>query len=127
MDGKKYRKLQGTYLVIFISFADVKQTNYADAVQKIKNKLKVITTTSEAYADCISRCEKPNGRAFYNSYTIVTTNITEACPSVEAHAYSDSTWTTVTDQADRKRVIINGDLREGFLDHGCPCMLFFRT
>lgn len=36
---EKYRKLQGTYPVIFISFADVKQTNYADAVQKIKNIL----------------------------------------------------------------------------------------
>lgn len=103
---KKIPKVSGNLPSYFISFADVKQTNYAD---------------------CISRCEKPNGRAFYNSYTIVTTNITEACPSVEAHAYSDSTWTTVTDQADRKRVIINGDLREGFLDPGCPCMLFFRT
>ena len=34
---EKYRKLQGTYPVIFLSFADVKQTNYEDAVRKIKN------------------------------------------------------------------------------------------
>lgn len=33
----KYRLLQGTYPVIFMSFADVKQNNYRDAVQKIKN------------------------------------------------------------------------------------------
>ena len=32
----KYRKLQGAYSVIFISFADVKQGNYKDAVQKVK-------------------------------------------------------------------------------------------
>ena len=32
----KYRKLQGAYPVIFISFADVKQGNYKDAVQKVK-------------------------------------------------------------------------------------------
>lgn len=42
---EKYRKLQGTYPVISISFADVKQTNYKDAVQKIKNII------AEAYAD----------------------------------------------------------------------------
>jgi len=34
---EKYRKLQGSYPVIFMSFADVKQNNYKDAVQKIKN------------------------------------------------------------------------------------------
>ena len=34
---EKFRELQGTYPVIFISFADVKQNNYEDAVQKIKN------------------------------------------------------------------------------------------
>lgn len=33
----KYQKLQGSYPVIFISFADVKQNNYKDAIQKIKN------------------------------------------------------------------------------------------
>ena len=32
-----YRRLQGTYPVIFVSFADVKQDNCKDAVQKIKN------------------------------------------------------------------------------------------
>ena len=31
-----YRRLQGTYSVIFVSFADVKQDNCKDAVQKIK-------------------------------------------------------------------------------------------
>ena len=34
---QKYQKLQGSYPVIFISFADVKQNNYKDAIQKIKN------------------------------------------------------------------------------------------
>ena len=38
-EEEKYRKLQGTYPVIFLSFADVKQTNYKDAVQKIKNSI----------------------------------------------------------------------------------------
>jgi hypothetical protein len=33
---EKYRSIQGTYPVIYLSFADVKQTNYADAVKKIK-------------------------------------------------------------------------------------------
>ena len=36
-EGEKYRIRQGTYRVIFVSFADVKQNNYKDAVQKIKN------------------------------------------------------------------------------------------
>ena len=32
-----YRKMQGTYPVLFISFADVKQATYGDAVAKLKN------------------------------------------------------------------------------------------
>lgn len=36
-ESEKYRILQGTHRVIFVSFADVKQNNYKDAVQKIKN------------------------------------------------------------------------------------------
>ena len=34
---EEYRKLHGTYPVIFLSFADVKQNNYIDAVAKVKN------------------------------------------------------------------------------------------
>ena len=33
---KKYREIQGTYPVIFMSFAEIKQNNYKDAVEKIK-------------------------------------------------------------------------------------------
>ena len=36
-EDEEYRKLQGTYPVIFLSFADVKQNNYIDAVAKVKN------------------------------------------------------------------------------------------
>lgn len=36
-ESEKNRILQGTHRVIFVSFADVKQNNYKDAVQKIKN------------------------------------------------------------------------------------------
>ena len=35
----KYRNLQGSYPVIFLSFADMKQQNYEDAVKKVKNIL----------------------------------------------------------------------------------------
>lgn len=38
-EDEKYRNLQGTYPIIFLSFADVKQQNYEDAVKKIKNIL----------------------------------------------------------------------------------------
>lgn len=41
-DSEKYRNLQGTYPVIFISFADVKQVNYGDAVTKIKKIITVL-------------------------------------------------------------------------------------
>ena len=34
-----YKKIQGTYPVIFLSFADVKERNYKNAIQKIKNIL----------------------------------------------------------------------------------------
>ncbi len=36
---EKYRNLQGTYPVIYLSFADVKGTNAKDAIQKMKNIL----------------------------------------------------------------------------------------
>ena len=37
LETGKIPQMQGTYPVIFLSFADVKQNNYQDAVQKIKN------------------------------------------------------------------------------------------
>lgn len=36
-DDSSYRDIQGTYPVIYLSFADVKQTSYAEAVSKIKS------------------------------------------------------------------------------------------
>ena len=45
---EKYQQLQGTYPVIYLSFADVKQTNYKDAVLKIK---KIITDVYQQYID----------------------------------------------------------------------------
>ena len=38
-NDEKYRKLQGQYPVIFVSFADVKERDYESAVQKIKRIL----------------------------------------------------------------------------------------
>ena len=36
---ERYREIQGTYPVIFLSFAKIKQDNYVGAVKKIKNEL----------------------------------------------------------------------------------------
>ncbi len=44
---EKYRSLQGSYPVIYLTFADMKQTNYEDAVQKIK---KIIAGVYQKYA-----------------------------------------------------------------------------
>ena len=42
-DGKyKYRKLQGTYPVIFFSFADIKETTFKEARQKICKIIQMI-------------------------------------------------------------------------------------
>ena len=38
-NDEKYRKLQGTYPVIFLSFAKIKQNTYKSAVKQIKNEL----------------------------------------------------------------------------------------
>ena len=59
---EKFRELQGTYPVIFISFADVKQNNYEDAVQKIKNII-VDVYRQHRYLEqqeCFSESEKQN-------------------------------------------------------------------
>lgn len=45
---EKYQKLQGTRPVIFLSFADVKQTNYLDAVGKIK---RIIATVFQQFKE----------------------------------------------------------------------------
>ncbi len=34
---EKYRRLQGEYPVISVSFADVKEQDYESAIQKVKN------------------------------------------------------------------------------------------
>ena len=38
-NNEKYRKLQGTYPVIFLSFAGIKQVKYNETVIKIKDEL----------------------------------------------------------------------------------------
>lgn len=48
---EKYRKLQGTFPVIFLSFADVKQDNYQDAVWKIK---KIISVLYQQFSEIVS-------------------------------------------------------------------------
>ena len=47
---EEYRKIQGTYPVIFMSFADVKQSDYSSAVSKIK---RIICTVYQEYADIL--------------------------------------------------------------------------
>lgn len=49
-----YREIQGTYPVIFLSFAEIKQTDYKSAVQKIK---RIITALYRQYVD-IMQCER---------------------------------------------------------------------
>ena len=71
---EKYRKLQGTYPVIFLSFADVKQTNYEDAVRKIKNIIEE-TYMQHAYlneAENISETEKRQLRSVSETMGDVT-------------------------------------------------------
>lgn len=46
-EDEKYRQLQGTYPVIFISFADVKQADCGEAIWKIK---KIISNVYQQYA-----------------------------------------------------------------------------
>ena len=45
---EKYQRIQGCFPVIFLSFADVKQTNYQDAVSKIK---RIISTAFQQYKE----------------------------------------------------------------------------
>ena len=59
---EKYRKLQGTYPVIFLSFAEIKQNNYNDAVEKIK---RIICDTCQQFDflkewDGLTEIEKKN-------------------------------------------------------------------
>ena len=59
---EKYRMLQGTYPVIFVSFADVKQNKYEDAVQKIKNIIADVYRQHRylQQQNCFSESEKQN-------------------------------------------------------------------
>lgn len=54
---EKYQQLQGTYPVIYLSFADVKQTNYKDAISKIK---RIITDVYQEYIE-VSRWDGLTG------------------------------------------------------------------
>ena len=58
--AEKYRSIQGTYPVIYLSFADVKQTNYEDAVKKIK---RILSDLYQQYVfllqeDCMTEMQK---------------------------------------------------------------------
>ena len=66
-NDEKYRKLQGTYPVIFFSFAKIKQTTYKETIEKIK---KIIFDLYQEYAfigkwDGLTDKEKEN---FNNNY-----------------------------------------------------------
>ena len=66
-EDEEYRKIQGTYPVIFLSFAEIKQTDYGSAVQKIK---RIIAALFRQYAD-IMDCDKftEMDRAQFNNVT----------------------------------------------------------
>lgn len=66
-EDEEYRKIQGTYPVIFLSFAEIKQTDYVSAVQKIK---RIIAALFRQYAD-IMDCDKftEMDRAQFNNVT----------------------------------------------------------
>ena len=49
-EDEKYRQLQGTYPVIFISFADVKQADCGEAIWKIK---KIISNIYQQYVNSL--------------------------------------------------------------------------
>ena len=53
-DDERYRQIQGIYPVIFLSFAEIKQTDYKSALQKIK---RIITALYQQYTD-IMKWEK---------------------------------------------------------------------
>ena len=55
---EKYRNLQGTYPVIFLSFADVKGTNAKDAIQKMKNIFVDLYLQYEFLEEKLSKREK---------------------------------------------------------------------
>ena len=63
-EDEKYRKLQGTYPVIFLSFADVKETSF---IQTRKTICRVIRMLYDKYdflleGDCLSESEKDSFR-----------------------------------------------------------------
>jgi len=64
-ESEKYRIRQGTYRVIFVSFADVKQNNYKEAVQKIKILLWMfIDNRNVLQRMSIGRYEDTDGKSF---------------------------------------------------------------
>ena len=71
---QRYQRLQGSYPVIFISFADVKQNNYKDAIQKIKNII-VDVYRQHRYlnnAECFTENEKQQMMAITEKMDDVT-------------------------------------------------------
>ena len=49
----KYRNIQGSYPVIYLSFADVKQDCYGDTVQKIRHIIMTLTAQHQVSSGCI--------------------------------------------------------------------------
>ena len=58
--GEKYRQLQGTYPVIFMSFANIKATNYNDMVYRLTEVISILYERNRYLLDgnCLSDSEK---------------------------------------------------------------------
>ena len=67
---EKYRELQGTYPVIFLSFADIKQNNYNDAVEKMKRIicLTILVVIIKNVIILLDEYDTPMQEAYINGY-----------------------------------------------------------
>ena len=86
-EDEKYRRLQGTYPVIFLSFADVKQTNYIDAVAKVKRNIVDLFSQYDRLYDTDAMTETQKQQYRMINYDMSDVMAQDALKLLSSHLY----------------------------------------
>ena len=86
-EDEKYRQLQGTYPVIFLSFADVKQTDYIDAVAKVKRNIVDLFSQYDRLYDTDAMTETQKQQYRMINYDMSDVMAQDALKLLSSHLY----------------------------------------
>ena len=108
--GSSYRELQGTFPVIFLSFANIKATKYADMVYKITKVIADLYNSNDCLAagDLLNENEKIDviqlgGKIYKNTLSVRGEMAAPSSKTYAARRYSSARTASTTRRASHVR------------------------